>query len=121
MEAKTKNIVLWVISVLVSVGFLASGAAKVFVDPDTAAANFESMGLPARMAVFIGICEMAGGIGVLIPRLAGLAGAGLVIIMLGAVYTHLVHTPPAQAIPALVLGGLSAYIAYSRGLPFGKA
>lgn len=112
---------LWAISGLVGLGFLASGAAKVIIDPDAAAANFEAMGLPAGMAMFIGICEIAGGIGVLIPRLAGLAGAGLVIIMLGAVYTHLVHTPPAQAIPALVLGSLSAYIAYSRGLPFGSS
>ena len=98
-----------------------SGSAKVFVDAEAAAEQFQAFGLPAGMAVFIGLCEMTGGIGLLIPRLAGLAASGLVIIMLGAVYSHVTHDPVAMALPALVLGSLCGYVAYSRGLPFGSS
>lgn len=120
MEAKTKNIILWTISGLLAVAYVLAGSMKVIVQPDKAAEQFEAFGLPAGMALFIGLCEMAGGIGLLIPRLAGLAASGLVIIMVGAVYSHLSYTPPAEAVPALVLGGLCAFIAYSRGVPFGS-
>lgn len=118
MEAKTRNTIVWVVSGLLAVAYVLAGATKVIIDPDTAAQQFESFGLPAPMAMFIGLCEMAGGVGLLIPRLAGLAASGLVIIMLGAVYSHVTHTPIAEALPALILGSLCAFVAYSRGLPF---
>ncbi|MEE2778779.1 MAG: DoxX family protein [Acidobacteriota bacterium] len=121
MQEKTKNIVTWVVSGLVGAAFLMSGSFKVIGDPNAAAENFASFGLPSGMALFIGICEMAGGVGVLVPRLAGLAASGLIVIMLGAVYNHLVHTPPAQALPPLILGLLCGFVVYSRGLAFGKA
>ncbi|MDX1382263.1 MAG: DoxX family protein [Thermoanaerobaculia bacterium] len=120
MEAKTKNVILWVVSALLAVGFVFAGAAKVVVDPAAAAENFEALGFPGGMAMFIGICEIAGGIGLLVPRLAGLAASGLVIIMIGAVYVHVANTPLAEAIPALVMGLLCVFVVYSRGLPFGS-
>lgn len=40
---------------------------------------------------FIGICELLGAIGLLIPRVAALAAAGLCGIMIGAVYTLVAH------------------------------
>ena len=120
MEAKTRIIVVWIVSGLLAVAFVLSGSAKLFLDPETAAETFEGFGLPAWLALFIGVCEISGGIGLLIPRLSGLAASGLVIIMLGAIYNHLMHTPPEQALPALVLGLLCAFVAYSRGLPFGS-
>lgn len=120
MEPKTKNIVLWTISGLLAVAFVMAGSFKVIGDPEGAREQFQAFGLPAGMAMFIGLCEMAGGIGLLIRRLAGLAASGLVIIMLGAVYSHVTYTPPAEAAPALILGGLCAFVAYSRGLPFGS-
>ncbi len=98
-----------------------AGSTKVIIQPEDAAEQFQAFGLPAGMATFIGVCEMAGGIGLLIPRLASLTASGLVIIMLGAVYSHVTYTPIAQALPALVLGSLCGYVAYSRGLPFASS
>jgi len=120
MSDKTRNIVTWIVSALVGLAFLMAGSMKTFVQPAEAAAQFETFGLPGGMALFIGICEIAGGIGVLIPRLAGLAASGLVIIMVGAVYSHVTHDPVAQAVPALAIGLLCGYVAYARGLPFGS-
>ena len=120
MEAKTKGIVLWIISGLLALAFVASGVVKL-LDLETSRAGFEDFGLPAGLALFIGLCEIAGGIGLLIRRLAGLAALGLVIIMVGAVYSHVTHTPVAEALPAVILGLLSGFVVYSRGLPFGSS
>ena len=114
MEPKTKNIILWTISGLLAVAYVLAGSNKVIVDPAGTAEQFQAFGLPAGLATFVGVCEVAGGIGLLIPRLASLAASGLVIIMLGAVYSHVTYTPIAQALPALVLGSLCGYVAYSR-------
>jgi uncharacterized membrane protein YphA (DoxX/SURF4 family) len=121
MNQRTRSIVLWAISGLLAVGYLLAGMSKVFLDPANAARQFETFGLPAGMATFIGVCEMAGAVGLLVPRLAGLAASGLVVIMLGAVYSHVTHDPVLFALPAFAMGGLCAYVAGSRGLPFRRS
>ena len=99
-----RNIVTWGLSGLVGLAFIAAGGSKL-IDPATHGENFVAFGLPASLAVFIGLCEVAGGIGLLIPRLAAWAAAGLTIIMAGAVYNHVDSGIPSPA-PAAVLGVL---------------
>jgi len=50
----------------------------------------------------------------LIPRLAGLAAAGLSIIMIGATYTHVSHREYTHAITPAVLLVLLIAVAYAR-------
>ena len=76
--------------------------------------SFADLGLPGWFGYFIGVCEIAGAIGLYIRRLSGLAAAGLGIIMIGAVYYHVTYDPPQAAIPAIVLLLLSAYIFTQR-------
>ncbi|HEX2248433.1 MAG TPA: DoxX family protein, partial [Arthrobacter sp.] len=62
----------------------------------------------------VGALELAGAIGLLIPRLAGLAGLGLVALMIGAVLiTLLLFGASMLAFPAAVLV-LVAIIAWGR-------
>ncbi len=121
MTDKTRNIVVWTMSGLLAAAYMAAGSRKIFFDPEAAAEAFQAFGLPDGMVIFIGACEMAGAIGLLIPRLAGLAASGLVVIMLGAIYSHATHDPIANTLPPLVLGSLCGYVAWSRGLPFKTA
>jgi putative oxidoreductase len=88
--SKGKTIALWVVSCLVSALFLFAGGAKLLTPAQTRAA-FATFGYPAWFATFIGVCELLGGLGLLIPRLAALAAACLSIIMVGAVYTVTSH------------------------------
>ena len=120
MTDSTRNIITWIVSGLLSVAFLLAGASKVFIDPAAAAEQFQRFGLPGGMAMFIGACEMAGAIGLVIPKLAGLAASGLVIIMLGAIYSHVSYDPLVNATAPLVIGLLCGYVIYRRGLPFGS-
>ena len=90
MNAKTKNIVSWVISGLLALLFLFAGSGKLMNDPTTVA-NFEKWGFSGSFMMIIGVLEVLGGIGLLIPKLRLLAALGLVGIMLGAVGTHVMN------------------------------
>jgi uncharacterized membrane protein YphA (DoxX/SURF4 family) len=49
------------------------------------------VGYSAWFLYLIAVLEIAGAVGLLIPRLAPFAAAGLIIIMFGAMYTHITH------------------------------
>ena len=93
------------------VGF--GGAAKLAGVP-SAHASFQVLGLPSWFGYFIGTCEVLGAIALFIRPLSALAALGLGIILLGAVYFHIVHTPIAHATPAILALALSVYIGLKR-------
>jgi len=113
MMSKGKTIALWIVTILLAALFLFAGLSKLLA-LDKAKQMFSQMGFAGWFATFIGICETLGGIGVLIPRLAGLAAAGLSIIMVGAFYTTVTHHQiPESGIPLLALV-LLIWISYTR-------
>ena len=70
---------------------------------------------------FIGVCEILGGLGLVLPGLTRirrgltpLAAVGLLIIMIGAVVTSVMGPGFSFAVPALVTGLLLAVVAYGR-------
>jgi uncharacterized membrane protein YfcA len=70
---------------------------------------------------FIGVAEVLGGIGLILPglvrirpSLTPLAAAGLVIIMIGATVITLVGGDLLAALIPLVVGLLAAFVAYGR-------
>jgi hypothetical protein len=77
--------------------------------------------LPGWFLRFIGVTEVLGAIGLILPGLLGirpgltpLAAAGLVIIMIGATVVTLAGGDVALALIPLVVGLLSAFVAYGR-------
>jgi hypothetical protein len=75
--------------------------------------------LPGWFLRFIGVDEVLGAIGLILPGLLGirpgltpLAAAGLVIIMIGATVVTLAGGDVALALIPLVVGLLSAFVAY---------
>ncbi|MGD1844749.1 MAG: DoxX family protein [Salibacteraceae bacterium] len=94
MNPKTKNIIAWIVTVLI-IPLLASGVAKMvdFENPETSltmSAQFAAYGYPIWFMYFIGVAEIAGVIGLFIPKLRILAASGLLVIMVGAFVTHLI-------------------------------
>ena len=59
----------------------------------------------------VGTLEVAGAVGVLVPRVSGLAALGLVCLMVGATLTNLfvLGASPLLTIGLLVVGGLVAW------------
>jgi putative oxidoreductase len=80
--------------------------------------NFRHFGYPQWFRVMTGSLEALGGagllIGIWIPVLAALASAGLALVMLGAVFTHVrVREPLKKSTPAIVLGALASLVVIS--------
>jgi len=111
---------LWTIQILLALLFLFAGSAK-FVMP----VDQMTKGMPAALANgtfihFIGVCEVLGGLGLVIPSLlhlmpglTPLAASGLVIIMIGATVLSVPQGAAMAAFP-LVIGILGAFVAYGR-------
>ncbi len=108
-----KQYAIWAVIALVALAFAAAGAAKL-AGVEMMHQSFTTLGLPGWFGYFIGACEVAGAVGLFIRPLSALAAAGHAIIMVGAIYFHVVHTPVAQALPALVLLVLCLYVFVRR-------
>ena len=112
--SRALNIAAWVASALMFALFtLAASPPKLMGDPQ-AVEGFVKSGYSDAFRLFIGASEFLGGIGLLIPRLAFWAAAGLVVIMVGAAYTHVANDDAANIAPALVALALCAFIAVVR-------
>jgi hypothetical protein len=114
------NRALWTVQILLALLFLFAGGTK-FVMP----VDQMIQGMPAALASgafihFIAVCEILGGIGLIMPALlrikpglTPLAAAGLVVIMIGAVVVSLPQGIALVMLP-LVTGLLLTFVAYGR-------
>jgi hypothetical protein len=112
------NIALWVVQVLVALMFLFAGGMKLVLPLEALKGPVELPGLFLR---FIGVAEVMGALGLILPgifrirqALTPLAAAGLVIIMTGATVITVVAMSAAQALVPLTIGLLSAGVAFGR-------
>ena len=117
------NIALWIIQVLLALLFLFAGGTKLVMSIEAmrALGPPNQILLPGLLIRFIGVCEVLGALGLILPGLfrikpglTPLAAAGLVIIMIGAVVTTLLSGDVTPALFPLVVGILAALVAYGR-------
>jgi DoxX-like family len=109
---------LWIVQGLLALIFLFSGGMKLVLPLEVLTAQ---MPLPGLFVRFIGVAESLGAIGLILPGLlrirpglTPLAAAGLVIIMIGATVLTLAGGEVGLALIPLVVGLLSAFVAYGR-------
>ena len=112
------NVLLWIAQGLLAVVFLFAGGMKLIL-PLSAMAG--PISLPGPFLRFIGVAEVLGAIGLILPgllrirtELTPLAAAGLVIIMTGATVITVLGGAVAPALIPLTVGLLSASVAYGR-------
>ena len=117
------NIVLWVVQILLALMFLFAGGTKLYYSPEVLAAMGppNQIQFPGLFIKFIGVCEVLGALGLLLPgllrirrSLTPLAAIGLVIIMIGAVVVSVAGPGVGTAMPPLVIGILCVFVAYGR-------
>ena len=115
-----KNTMLWIVQGVLAAMFLLAGGSKLVMSAEQMTAP-GPVQLPVPFTRFIGVCEVLGAIGMILPGLTGirpgltpLAAAGLVIIMIGATVINIVNGMGAFAILTIVLGVMAAYVAYGR-------
>ena len=82
-KGRALNISMWVLQILLALLFAAAAVPKL-TGASQAVAMFATIGVGQWFRYAVGVAELAGAIGLLIPRLAGLAALGLVADMIGA-------------------------------------
>lgn len=118
-NSKKINVLLWVAQTLLAALFVFAGVMK-FVMP-VAAMQQGPVVFSGTFLHFIGICELLGGLGLVLPGLfrvhqylAPLAAAGLVVIMAGATVVTAVGSLAGAIIP-FVVGVLLVAVYRGRG------
>ena len=101
MSASVRNIIAWILQVLIALAFINAGYQKLTHGPETVK-MFMGLGLPGWSAYLVGAAELLGGLGLLWLRTVRLAAMGLIVIMLGAIVMH------ASKIPGGIGGGAFA-------------
>ena len=98
----------WACAIFLAVAFVLVGISKLQGRSAVGwTERFAHWGYPANASYIVGVFEILGGLGVLIPRWRRAAAAILVALMIGALGTHAVHGEFPRLIPPLVLGGLA--------------
>ena len=118
------NIALWIIAGLLAVAFLAGGAMKLIQPKEKLAASSrgafaEDFGAGTVKA--IGALEILAAVGLILPAaldiapvLVPLAAVGIVLLMVGAMITHLRRHEAQAIVVNLTLLGLAVLVAWGR-------
>jgi uncharacterized membrane protein YphA (DoxX/SURF4 family) len=118
------NVVVWIVSGLLAALFLMSGVMKVPATKASLAGN-PRMGwaapFPIELIKVIGVAEIAGAAGLILPRafdlatwLVPTAAIGLAAIMIGAIITHTRRSEYSSVAVNAVLLALAVFVATQR-------
>ena len=109
---------LWIVQALLALLFLFAGGMKLVLPLEKLTGPVP---LPGSFVRFIGVAEVLGAIGLILPGLlrirpglTPLAAAGLVIIMIGATAVTLAGGDVAAVLISVVVGLFAAFVAYGR-------
>jgi len=115
---KKINKVLWILQLLLAALFLFAGGTKLVM---SAADLAGQSSLPVAFIRFIGVAEILGALGLVLPGLVRfwrvltpIAACGLGIIMIGATVLTASGGPAAAALIPFVVGLIAVFIAYGR-------
>jgi uncharacterized membrane protein YphA (DoxX/SURF4 family) len=116
------NTAVWIVQILLALAFIAAGFMKATQPKEKLYANMQWVeDFSPNIIKAIGVIEILGGLGLVLPALTGilpwltpLAGIGLALDMIGAILTHVRRKENSIIVANLVLLALAAFVAYGR-------
>jgi uncharacterized membrane protein len=121
------NVFLWIVQAVLAALFAMSGLGKVLQSKDKLAGGYPWMQDVSQSTVrFIGVTELLGAIGLIVPAATGIApvltpiaGTGLAVIMVLAAAMHIRRKEPSGVVVTAVLFVLTALVVWGRFGPYG--
>ena len=110
---RRRNSLLWVVQILLAVFFVFAAVPKL-AGAQSSVATFAQIGAGQWLRYLVGTAELAGAAGLLIPRLAGLAAAGLAADMAGATIINIGVLHSAAAAMTVPLCAVFSLVAWAR-------
>jgi putative oxidoreductase len=106
------RVLIWTAAILLAAAFVFAGLSKLGgASAIRWSGRFTAWGYPPGTSAIVGILEILGGLGVLVPRWRREAAMLLAVVMIGALATHVLHAEFSRVLPPLVLGGLALLLA----------
>ena len=97
-----KSKVQMVLTILLTLAYLVTGVMKLS-GGEQVRQGFENWGYPVFFIYVIGLCEVAGAIGLWVRRFSYAAKVCLILLMAGAAGTHLVFDTVTEALAPVIL------------------
>lgn len=103
-QARAVSIASWAVRIVLAAQFAFGGALKLAADPQMTT-MFDAIGGGPGMRVLVGVCEVSGAVGLLVPGLARWAAICLAALMTGAAVTNvaILQTNPVLPLAFLAL------------------
>ena len=111
--SKVKTVALWLLQIPLAGLFLLSAFPKLTSNPGIVG-RFRDWGYPDNFYLLVGGVELLGAVTLLIPRVAAYGASALVVIMIGASLTHLLHAEYPRVVLTGTLMILLALVALAR-------
>jgi uncharacterized membrane protein len=120
------NVFLWIVQAILAVMFAMSGAQKAIQPKDQLAAKYLWMHDFSQESVrFIGVVEVLGAIGLIVPSVTGIApvlapvaGTGLAVLLVLAAAVHIRRREPRGVWVTAVLFALTVLVVWGRFGPY---
>lgn len=109
-----RKVAVWTATIFVAAVFVFVGADKIVHSQAWQERFVGEWGLPAGLAVVVGLLEISGAALLLAPRRATYGGAIIATVMIGAVGTHFVAGQLDQIVAPAIFGALAAVVAWYR-------
>jgi uncharacterized membrane protein len=121
------NVFLWIVQAILAAMFALSGLVKAIQPKDKLVGKYPWMQDVSQVTVrFIGVMELLGAIGLIVPAVTGIApvltpiaGTGLAVMMVLAAATHIRRKEPSGVAVNAILFVLAALVAWGRFGPYG--
>jgi uncharacterized membrane protein YphA (DoxX/SURF4 family) len=122
MKNKTANVIAWILQILLALMFIMTGAMKLFLPLDQLADSLPWVADSAPAFVrFIGVAELLGGFGLVLPGLfrlkpflTVLAAAGIILIMIFASIFHITRGETSAIGMNFIIAVLAAVVIWLR-------
>jgi len=120
------NVFLWIVQAILAAAFAMSGAAKAIQPKDQLAEKYVWMHDVSQGTVrFIGVMELLGAIGLIVPAVTGIApvlspvaGTGLAVLLVLAAATHSRRKEPSGVWVTAALFALAVLVVWGRFGPY---
>src|SRR6185503_20153494 len=115
-QAKPRSadtIIVWILSVLLAAVFATTGVSKLIGVEPLALQAASMHGFPNWIRTVVGVVEIVGALGLLIPAVASFAAAMLALLMIPATITQWISGEPGIFVPILLLA-LLLIVAWRR-------
>ena len=121
-HSRAMGISLWITQGLLCVAFGMAGYMKLLTPMDELGKVMPwTLDVPFLLVRFIGLCEIAGAIGILLPAITRIrpeltpqAGMGLATLTVLAILFHVSRGEFQMVVPPLILGALAYFVAWGR-------